>query len=95
MGTALVPYARARAEILIPKCNVGVMERPERILADFFRSGHLLDHARRDLDPGHFHQPYGDPADLLHLAPGEKFGAGEFEVGVKTGLPSAFLIPNS
>lgn len=36
MGTALVPYARARAETLIPKCNVGVMERPERVLLVFF-----------------------------------------------------------
>jgi CDP-diacylglycerol--glycerol-3-phosphate 3-phosphatidyltransferase len=36
MGTALVPYARARAETLIPKCNVGVMERPERVLLIFF-----------------------------------------------------------
>ena len=35
MGTALTPYARARAETLIPKCNVGVMERPERILLVF------------------------------------------------------------
>ena len=31
MGTALIPYTRARAEPLIQKCNVGVMERPERI----------------------------------------------------------------
>ena len=36
MGTALVPYTRARAEILIPKCNVGIMERPERIFFIFF-----------------------------------------------------------
>jgi len=36
MGTALVPYTRARAETLIPKCNVGVMERPERVLLIFF-----------------------------------------------------------
>ncbi len=35
MGTALVPYTRARAEILIPKCNVGILERPERILLIF------------------------------------------------------------
>ncbi len=36
MGTALVPYARARAELLIPQCNVGILERPERILLIFF-----------------------------------------------------------
>lgn len=35
MGTALVPYTRARAEIIIPKCNVGWLERPERILLIF------------------------------------------------------------
>ncbi len=35
LGTALVPYARARAEILIPRCNVGFLERPERILLIF------------------------------------------------------------
>ena len=32
MGAALVPYARARAECFLPKCAVGLMERPERIL---------------------------------------------------------------
>jgi CDP-diacylglycerol--glycerol-3-phosphate 3-phosphatidyltransferase len=36
MGTALVPYTRARAEILVPRCDVGFMERPERILLLFF-----------------------------------------------------------
>jgi CDP-diacylglycerol--glycerol-3-phosphate 3-phosphatidyltransferase len=35
MGTALVPYTRARAENIIPHCNVGIMERPERILLIF------------------------------------------------------------
>lgn len=36
MGTALVPYARARAEVVMPQCNVGILERPERILLIFF-----------------------------------------------------------
>jgi CDP-diacylglycerol--glycerol-3-phosphate 3-phosphatidyltransferase len=36
MGTALIPYTRARAETLISKCNVGIMERPERVLLIFF-----------------------------------------------------------
>lgn len=31
-GTALVPYARARAELIIPRCSVGIAERPERIV---------------------------------------------------------------
>jgi len=35
MGTALVPYSRAKAETFIPRCNVGIMERPERILLLF------------------------------------------------------------
>jgi CDP-diacylglycerol--glycerol-3-phosphate 3-phosphatidyltransferase len=35
MGTALVPYTRAKAEVLVPRCNVGIMERPERILLLF------------------------------------------------------------
>jgi len=32
MGSVLTSYARARAESLIPKCKVGFMERPERIV---------------------------------------------------------------
>jgi CDP-diacylglycerol--glycerol-3-phosphate 3-phosphatidyltransferase len=31
-GTFLVSYVRARAELAIPKCAVGVMQRPERII---------------------------------------------------------------
>lgn len=32
IGCVLIPYARAKAETLIPACNIGIMERPERIL---------------------------------------------------------------
>jgi len=32
IGTILVPYTRARAEVFIPHCDVGVMERAERII---------------------------------------------------------------
>ncbi|UCD70639.1 MAG: CDP-alcohol phosphatidyltransferase family protein [Syntrophobacterales bacterium] len=32
IGTALVPYVRARAEGVIEKCTVGLLERPERIV---------------------------------------------------------------
>jgi CDP-diacylglycerol--glycerol-3-phosphate 3-phosphatidyltransferase len=32
-GSFMTSYARARAESLIPKCTVGIMERPERIVA--------------------------------------------------------------
>ena len=31
-GTFLISYVRARAELIIPKCSVGLMERPERII---------------------------------------------------------------
>jgi len=31
-GAFMVSYARARAETVIPKCAVGLMERPERII---------------------------------------------------------------
>src|SRR6266436_6662608 len=31
-GSFMTSYARARAESLIPRCTVGVMERPERIV---------------------------------------------------------------
>ncbi|MFH1624980.1 MAG: CDP-alcohol phosphatidyltransferase family protein [Pseudomonadota bacterium] len=32
LGTVLVPYTRAKAEIFIPRCDVGLMERAERII---------------------------------------------------------------
>jgi CDP-diacylglycerol--glycerol-3-phosphate 3-phosphatidyltransferase len=32
MGTALIPYVRAKAESLQVPCNVGLMERAERII---------------------------------------------------------------
>jgi CDP-diacylglycerol--glycerol-3-phosphate 3-phosphatidyltransferase len=31
-GSFMTSYARARAESLIPKCPVGLMERPERVV---------------------------------------------------------------
>src|SRR6185295_7486126 len=31
-GSFMTSYARARAEILIPRCSVGLLERPERIV---------------------------------------------------------------
>jgi len=30
IGTVLIPYSRAKAERYLPKCNVGLLERPER-----------------------------------------------------------------
>ncbi len=32
IGTALVPYVRARAEGVVEQCTVGILERPERIV---------------------------------------------------------------
>jgi CDP-diacylglycerol--glycerol-3-phosphate 3-phosphatidyltransferase len=31
-GSVMVSYARARAEVTIPKCKVGFLERPERVV---------------------------------------------------------------
>ncbi len=31
-GAFLISYIRAKAELIIPKCDVGLMERPERII---------------------------------------------------------------
>jgi len=31
-GSFMTSYARARAESLIPRCRVGLMERPERVV---------------------------------------------------------------
>ena len=31
-GAFMVSYVRARAELIIPKCDVGLLERPERII---------------------------------------------------------------
>jgi CDP-diacylglycerol--glycerol-3-phosphate 3-phosphatidyltransferase len=35
-GSFMTSYARARAESLIPRCPVGIMERPERIVLVIF-----------------------------------------------------------
>ena len=32
LGTVLVPYTRAKAELFVPKCNIGLAERAERIV---------------------------------------------------------------
>lgn len=32
IGTAIIPYAKARAEAVSFSCNAGIMERPERII---------------------------------------------------------------
>jgi CDP-diacylglycerol--glycerol-3-phosphate 3-phosphatidyltransferase len=41
MGTALIPYVRARAEAINIPCNVGIMERAERII--LLSAGTLFD----------------------------------------------------
>ena len=43
MGSALTSYARARAECLIPKCKVGFLERPERIVLLLIGSFYFMD----------------------------------------------------
>jgi CDP-diacylglycerol--glycerol-3-phosphate 3-phosphatidyltransferase len=42
IGSVMVSYARARAEVLIPKCKVGFAERPERVVLIII--GALFDH---------------------------------------------------
>ena len=32
LGSVLIPYIRAKAEIIMKKCDVGILERPERII---------------------------------------------------------------
>lgn len=43
MGSVLTSYARARAECLIPKCKVGFLERPERIVLLLIGSFYYMD----------------------------------------------------
>ncbi len=43
MGSVLTSYARARAECLIAKCNVGFLERPERIVLLIIGSFYFMD----------------------------------------------------
>jgi len=45
MGSILVPFCRARAEVFIPSCKVGVLERPERVIlmAFGFISGLMIE----------------------------------------------------
>jgi CDP-diacylglycerol---glycerol-3-phosphate 3-phosphatidyltransferase len=43
MGSVLTSYARARAECLIPKCKVGFLERPERIVLLIIGSFYFMD----------------------------------------------------
>ena len=43
MGSVLTSYARARAESLIPKCKVGFLERPERIVLLLIGSFYFMD----------------------------------------------------
>jgi CDP-diacylglycerol--glycerol-3-phosphate 3-phosphatidyltransferase len=43
MGSVLTSYARARAECVIPKCKVGFLERPERIVLLIIGSFYFMD----------------------------------------------------
>lgn len=43
MGSVLTSYARARAECIIPKCKVGFLERPERIVLLIIGSFYYMD----------------------------------------------------
>ncbi|MEE8348758.1 MAG: CDP-alcohol phosphatidyltransferase family protein [Acidobacteriota bacterium] len=43
MGSVMTSYTRARAESLIPKCKVGFLERPERIVLLIIGSFYYMD----------------------------------------------------
>ncbi len=43
MASVLISYARARAECIIPKCKVGFLERPERIVLLIIGSFYYMD----------------------------------------------------
>lgn len=46
MGSILIPYSRAKAEIFLNRCNIGLMERPERTillaLGSIFKVMHFM-----------------------------------------------------
>ena len=66
-GSFMTSYARARAESLIPGCNVGFLERPERIALVIL--GALLNRMIAALwITAVLRQPDGDPARRLHAA---------------------------
>jgi len=46
-GFMMISYTKARAENIIPACNVGLMERPERVLV--LSAGSLMNHLRPTL----------------------------------------------
>ena len=66
-GSVMVSYTRARAENAIPKCKVGFLERPERVVLIII--GALFDRMARGAvgDRGAVERDRGPPHDL-HLA---------------------------
>ena len=65
-GSFMTSYARARAESLIPRCTVGFMERPERVVLVIV--GALLEQdGRGPLDHRRPLERHRHPARRLHL----------------------------
>ena len=73
MGSVMISYTRARAENAIPKCKVGFLERPERVVLIII--GALFDRMAAVLmgDRGAL-QCHRDPPHDLHLPAGQAPG---------------------
>ena len=73
MGSVMISYTRARAENAIPKCKVGFLERPERVVLIII--GALFDRMAAVLmgDRGTLERHRGPPHDL-HLPAGQTAG---------------------
>ena len=79
-GSVMVSYTRARAEYTIPKCKVGFLERPERVVLIII--GALFDRMAPVLvgDRGAL-ESHGDSPHDLHLAGSQAVGRSAIEGG--------------
>ena len=68
-GSVMISYTRARAENAIPKCKVGFLERPERMVSDHHRRA-VRPHGRGAVGHRGALQPHRDSPHDLHLAGG-------------------------
>ena len=71
-GSVMVSYTRARAENAIPKCKVGFLERPERVVLIII--GALFDRMAPVLWVIAILRTYGDSPHDLHLPGGQAAG---------------------
>ena len=72
-GTVMVSYTRARAENTIPKCKVGFLERPERVVLVII--GALFNRmAQKALGNCDLIEHHGDQPNPFHLAGNQAAG---------------------